>query len=166
MSNILINTQKQTWFLIVTFRAALSHLVIWHQKLIPLKRQTKAPGSVFALSGVKEKHSGPGEGILCQACSAALTQSSPLAPSSSLSLLSFPTRAETSKRTVPWCASNKSSLLNFILLWICVWITLELQIKICWTLRVRSCGIDHRGFQRSLLVWEKGTGGCYFDWWL
>lgn len=146
MSNLLINTQIQTLFLIVTFLFALSHLVIWHQKLVPLKRQTKAPGSVFALSGVKEKHSGPGRESYAKLGAQCLLK--PLSPLH----LSFPTRAETSKRTVPWCASNKSSLLNFILFWICVWITLELQIKICWTLRVRSWSIDHCGFQRSLLV--------------
>lgn len=49
---------------------------------------------------------------------------------------------------------------------ICVWITLEPQIKKCWTRRVRSCGIYHCGFCTSLLVWEEGTAGCYFDWWL
>ncbi len=109
-------------------------------------------GSCFTVCFVRSERKALGtwEEILCQACSSALTQSS-LPLSLSLSLF-FLTRAETSKRTVPWCASNKSSLLNFILFWICVWITLELQIKICWTLRVRSCGIDHSGSQRSLLV--------------
>lgn len=51
--------QKQTLFLIITFVFALSHLVMWHLNPNPLKRQTKAPGSVFALSRLKENRLGP-----------------------------------------------------------------------------------------------------------
>lgn len=60
---------------------------------------------------------GTREGLSCQDCSPVLIQHPPppprvfLPPSLSVSI---PTRTETSKRTVPWCASNKSSLLNFI----------------------------------------------------
>lgn len=140
------NVQKQTLFLIITFAFALSRFSDVASKSPFL---WKDKGSWFGVCFVRTKRKplGTREGIFCQACSAGATQSLSLALR-----LSFHTRAETSKRTVPWCASNKSSLPNFILFWICVWITLELQIKICWTLRVRSWGIDHHGFQRSLLV--------------
>lgn len=102
----------------------------------------------------KRKALGTGEGLSCQDCSPVLIHTPPsLSLSLSFSLPPFLCLSPQGQRHLKglYLGVRPTKALCWISS-ICVWITLEPQIKKCWTLRVRSCGIDHCGFCRSLLV--------------
>lgn len=109
-------------FLIIALLFAPSHLALWHQEPGALWRgKQRLPVRCLLCPMKKKERRGSDSTAKTAAC--LLYTPSPLRRrrrhlpvSFSLPPLSasIPTRTETSKRTVPWCASNKSSLLNFI----------------------------------------------------
>lgn len=117
-----------------------------------LKRQTKVAGSMFTLSD-KKGRARSDSAAKTAACllytPSALLRHLPVSFSFPLFLPLSPQGRRHLKGLYLGVRPTKA------LCWIssiCVWITLEPQIKKCWTRRVRSCGIYHCGFCSSLLV--------------
>lgn len=146
-----------SFFLIIALLFALSHLALWHQEAWgSLKRQTKVAGSMFTLSDKKERARGEARSDAAAKTAAcllytpsALRRHLPVSFSLPLFLPLSPQGQRHLKGLYLGVRPTKA------LCWIssiCVWITLEPQIKKCWTRRVRSCGIYHCGFCSSLLV--------------
>lgn len=108
-------------FLIIVLLFAPSHLASCHQEAGALWRgKQRLPVRCLLCPIKKRERRGSEERLRCQDCRLPPVHSlSPPPPPPCVFLppslsASIKTRTETSKRTVPWCASNKSSLLNFI----------------------------------------------------
>lgn len=148
----------------VTYLFALTRLLKRNQKLVSLKSQTKAPSSMFCfVQSEKETTQGPERNVLPSLCCSPAYCDALF----SFILLSLQGQKHLKKDCTLVSIQQKLSA-EFHPLWICVWITQELQIKICWTPRVRSWDVDHRSFQGKS-PWGRGrvaatlTDG-YRDW--